>query len=757
MDPDPPDPPDPPDLPDPPDPPDCIPTHSGVCLAPDQFDRVVAALGEAYRETPNFRNQWGLDAIRAHRAYAHLETLEGEGTEPGSGVTIGFIDSGIDQQHPMFAGSSVFEEFLLGATDETVAGFSAGDFSHGTAVASVAAGRPVSASDAPQGVAWSADIAMFAIPLGSSGPVFQPISVSGLAGLDSRWGELISDVLGWRDGIDVLNLSIGFQGIADNYSEHDLRSSIGAVIDAMAQRGASDRTIFVWAAGNSHGLACDTSTSNPHCVNGTMDAASVDVLAGLAARIPELRGHTIAVVALQRDASGTEIAGFSNRCGIAADYCIAAPGADVRYAYFGEAGRRTASGRGTSFAAPMVSGGLALMTQLFRDQLSSAELVERLLVTADNTGRFADRSIYGRGLMDLEAATSPVGVLDVPETGGIGGHGSPLRATTVRPGAPFGDGFGQSFSGREVVALDDLGAPFWFDLGSFAIAEGASPLSTRLRDFMAPSAGLNHASSSGTGIRLGDFEARFHDLTDVLRLGFVEAPRGVERGHLGLAGRSLALSATDRRAWSGTAFTTGGEFGQEVVSGASVSLRTPASPLGLRAGWLEERESLLGSSASGAFGALASDAVFAGLRFDGDFGEWGMSANAEIGTVSSAVRGGVITAISPLTTTAFSLHANRAFDDGESLRLTVSQPLRVERGRASLSLPSGRTKAGDVLRSSFSADIAPSGRQIDFAAQWSQTLSSGELRLGAVLTRQTGHRTSEALELTVLSGWRRRF
>ena len=717
----------------------------------------MAPLAEDYRETSNFRNQWGLDAIRAHRAYAHLETLEGEDTEPGSGVTIGFIDSGIDQQHSMFAGSSVFEEFLLGASDETVTGFAAGDFSHGTAVASVAAGRPVSAGDAPQGVAWSAEIAMFAIPLGPRRPVFQPISLDGLARQDARWAELSSDVLGWRNGIDILNLSIGFRGIIDNYSEHDLRSRLGATIDAMAQRGASDRTIFVWAAGNSHGLPCDASAGNPHCVNGTMDAASVDVLAGLAARIPELRSHTIAAVALQQGASGLEIAGFSNRCGIAADYCIAAPGADVRIAYFGDDGRRIATGRGTSFAAPMVSGGLALMQQLFRDQLSSAELVERLLVTADNSGRFADRAIYGRGVMDLEAATSPVGVLDVPETGGIAGYGNPLRTTAIQPGAAFGDGFGQSFSGWEIVALDDLGAPFWFDFASLAVAESSLPLSTRLREFMAPKSGLEHASSSGPGLQLGDFETRFRDLTDALQLGFVEAPPGVERGHLGLAGRSLALSVTDRRAWSGTAFTTGGEYGQELVSGASISLQPPASPLGLRAGWLEERESLLGSSTSGAFGALASDAVFAGIRLDGGLGEWRMSANAEIGTVSSAVRGGLITGISPLTTTAFSLHANRAFDEDGSLRLTVSQPLRVERGRASLSVPSGRTKAGEVLRSSISADVAPSGRQIDFAAQWSQPLNAGELRLGAILTRETGHRTSEALELSVLSGWHWQF
>ena len=40
---------------------------------------------------------------------------------------------------------------------------------------------------------------------------------------------------------------------------------------------------------------------------------------------------------------------------------------------------------------------------MFRDQLSSQELVERLFATADKTGLFSDSTIYGQGLVDLDA------------------------------------------------------------------------------------------------------------------------------------------------------------------------------------------------------------------------------------------------------------------------------------------------------------------------------------------------------------------
>ena len=279
------------------------------------------------------RSQWGLSSINADIAYRNIESMKGQAAEPGSGVTIGFIDSGIDKDHPAFAGKAVTEEFLEGATDEK----GQGRYSHGTGVASVAAAVRPAGPDAVPGVASGADIAMFAIPTGVGRGNYRPKSLAGLAGADGDWAKNVSDVLNWRDGtrkVDILNLSVGYSGIIDSYSEQDLRANFDAIA-AMAQ-GSGDKTIFVWAAGNAHNRTC-LPADLPQCENERVNAVSVEVLPGLAARISELRGHTLAVVAL-RPASGSnpeQIAGFSNRCGIAADYCIAAPGQSVEIAYFG--------------------------------------------------------------------------------------------------------------------------------------------------------------------------------------------------------------------------------------------------------------------------------------------------------------------------------------------------------------------------------------------------------------------------------------
>ena len=682
----------------------------------------------------------------------HVELLKGQTAKPGAGVTIGFLDTGIDTDHPMFDGKTVTEVFLDGATNET-----GDEFSHGTAVASIAAGlRAGSLASSANGVAWGADIAMFAIRAGSGSDPYVPISLTGLSSADSTWAGLINSVLNWRDGqraVDFLNLSVGYSGIIDSYSRRELRDNFGTAIAAMAQTGASDKTILIWSAGNAHGDPCDPADV-AQCENGKVNAVSVEVLPGLVRRIPELRGHSLAVAAVGEDG---KITGFSNRCGIAADYCLAAPGQGITLAYFGprevngqvtNGHRGTGTGRGTSYAAPMVAGGLAVMKQLFRDQLLNTELVTRLLTTADKSGDYADPAVYGRGKMDLGAATSPVGVLEVTLSTRTSGPGAALQTTGMRLGAAFGDGLQRSFAGREIAAFDRLGAPFWFNLGGFATAAAGPLTTTRLSDFMAPDSLAAGAGGAGGAFRMG-YSAAFGQW----RLGFSARP--AERAsHLALADRTLNLTFAAQNGLSVAAFTTEGVFGQTPTSGATFSWRPTGSPLGLRAGWLGERKTLLGGTAQGAFGSLAAGTAFVGIEAETVLGGWRLGANAESGTVSPAARGGVIDAISSLRTSTFTLHASRQLANAGIVRVSISQPLRVEHGQASLTVPAGRTKAGDVVRSLVSARLAPSGRQIDVAVHWYQPLAIGELRLGAVATHQPGHRATAGPELTLLSGWR---
>ena len=695
--------------------------------------------------------------IGADRAYAQLELEHGAGTEPGDGVTVGVIDWGLDTGHPVFAGKTVTEEFLGSAQDDDHYA------SLGTDVASVIAGRPsetfTAEETAANGVAWAADIAFFAVRAGKFRSMYSPTSFANVAG---AWPQWLRHVINWNSGgrtIDFVHLGIFYDGIIDQYDEQEIRSDFGAAIDALAQTGASEKTVFVLPGGDANGVPCDANEfeDNPElCVGGYVVASSVEVLPGLPALFPELLGHHVAVVAVGEDGN---IAYFANRCGTAAPWCLAAPGANVRFAYAEPPDiRNTDVGDNSTYAAGMVTGGLALMKQFFRGQLSNTELVARLFATANKRGIYADSAVYGQGLLDLAAATSPVGNPRVARGERVDGAGTTAAETHFVPGGALGDGLTQGLAGQNIATFDALGAPFWFSLGDFTSDSPGPSAIARLRRFMATQPDGN------TGARQPLFGGLTADVlsdgSDGLRLGFLAEPAmGVDGGHLSVAARALAVSASRPNGLGFSAFSTEGmRAGPAPASGAVLSWRPSESPLGMHGGVVAERETLLGSTASGAFGRLTTGSAFAGVDAGTRLGTWRLDAGAEIGAVNASVRDGMLTGLSPLLTSAFALRAERPLANGDSLRLSAAQPLRVESGRARLSVPTGRTTNGRVLRRPVAVDLAPTGREIEIAARWRRPLAiGGELRLGAAWIRQPGHAAAADSDLSVFAGWRSAF
>ena len=736
----------------------CVETHDQGCVTEAAYvERADEVAGE-YAGRMSFKNQWGLKAINADRAYANLELKLGPDVEPGEGVTVGVLDTGIDTSHPHFTDKTVIEQLLPDATDED-----GSEFSHGTAVASIIAGRDLSHIDFDaQGVAWGADLTVFAIPLGTAPELYDLIELSELPGTGEYFADIFNEILAWRSGsrsIDFLNLSLSVSGIIENYSEEVLREPFESLVATMAQEDSDEKVVFVWGAGNYNGDKCDIPI--PQCIDGKVEAGSPAILSALAVRFPELGENTVAVVAIRPDG---EIADFSNRCGIAADFCLAAPGEEVLVSYFGlgpdgSPGFRSIDRRrGTSYAAPMVTGGLALMKQYFRGQLSNSDLLARLLETADRTGIYADAAIYGRGLLDLGSATSPVGAAVVAMGDRVGSSGAALSSSTMQLGLAFGDGLAPVLEGQQIAAFDTLGAPFWYDVDTMVSVAARPALHDRFRDFQRLSL-LEPLGSPASAIRLPILESAYkrQGAPPALFLVRSGAPNAANANHFALAGHSVVATLPVAANLSATVLTTEGLARQEPASGAALVWREPEAPIGLRAGWMGERQTLLGSEAEGAFGDLEAHAAFAGIEADTELGPWRLGGTAEIGTVTARAQGGVLQEISPLATSAFAVHATRRNEDGSAFRVSVSQPLRVEGGRALLTLPSGRTTAGEVIRNTLAADVEPGGRQVDLALQWQQPLEIGELRLGATLSHEPGHRKDADAELILLSGWRHLF
>ncbi len=571
--------------------------------------------------------------------------------------------------------------------------------------------------------------------------------------------------------MDILNLSFATSGLIENYDAQSLRTVLGQTITSLAQAGVQEKTILVWAAGNDNERACTPGSTNCDGNNrtdingnlaGSLNASSVGIFAGLVARITELQGHSIAAVAVDE---GGNIAAFSNRCGVAEDWCIAAPGVRVRTAYFGpkdgtpgERGIGTSSG--TSLAAPMVAGGLALMKQQFRNQLSNTALVSRLFATANKEGKYANSAIYGQGMMDLGAATAPLGQPTVSLGPTVDNAGVDLGMTSLRFGGALGDGLARSLANQEIVAFDHLGAPFWFKLSSFTGVAGGPSSLIRLHELTARNTVTQRTAGGLTTFRPdragGSVE---QDLGyAMLRFGFRERPAGVDRGHFALADNAATLTLTGENGMAATFFTTSGLDQRSSRSGATLSWQPFPVPIGFRAGWLAEQGTLLGTTATGAFGQLSADALVTGIETTFHLDKWQFAAAVEIGTTHPRLQDGLIDHLSSLTTSAFAFNATRGLEDGGMVQLSLSQPLRIEDGWAAFSIPVGRTKTGEVLRSAFAADFTPSGRQLDVSAGWQHPFTDGnELRVNATWTHNPGHNVSAKPAWGLLAGWQFEF
>ena len=632
--------------------------------------------------------------INAYLAYAYLEVTGKDSVFAGDGVTIGFVDSGLDIYHPEFYGVGLDSEVYAHIDtnfDEP------GDKSHGTAVAAAAAGWNV-------GIAPGATIIMNGIRNPDGIGIFQ-------VAIEDE--EFLESVL--ADPIDILNLSFGRPATPSyNLSTFSLDDYAASLSNAenLYNSSTSSKPIIVHSAGNQ-------GYRHPSVSNYLGFSNDITFITVVATDIY------------------MNISDFSNRCGVAKDFCIAAPGKDLYLPYripffeddydFPSMTYDTISG--TSFAAPIVSGGLAVMKYMFRDNLSNEELVERLFATAKKTGQHSNQSIYGQGFMDLGAAVNPWGIPSFMST--LSFTGNDVSDTVISLSTPLGDSLSQSLASEEVAAFDSLDAPFWFDANLFTVPSSGTSIASRLHHF-------NNIN-------------RFQSLPDEWKFSLKENASSGNIGHLSLTDGSSQFTIQSPYGVSTTVYSD-----PKDKEGVSVSW-TPKNLdiLTMEVGYLNEHQSLIGSQSDGAFGSLSSETFFIGSELTKTIGGWRLTAQGEIGQVNPSVGHSLfIDDISSLTTSTFNFEATRDFIGSSVLSFSIGQPLRVENGSIDLSLPVGRTHDGTVLDKSLSASLAPSGRQLDFTTKLEFPWLKGDVALGATFSNQPKHQLSIDGEWMVFAGYR---
>ncbi len=380
--------------------------------------------------------QYGIQMVNADDVHALGGT--------GDGVRVAVVDTGINDSHPEFIGRGVTGYNFAGGSTQN---WDQDNVGHGTWVAGVI-GAALD-GQGMHGVAYDSQLYAYRIDSGGS-PGFEGVDT------DPQFAALIRQHI--DDDIDISNNSWGYVYDMDSAAADALvtdSSFQATVVDAFYDAAAAG-TVFVWSAGN----------IDPTLDFGPDDWDNPTVLGGLPYWEPGLAANWVVVMSV--DINGTE-SDFSYQCGEAWEWCVAAPGTDI---FTSDAGGGYNTVSGTSFAAPMVSGVLAiLMDQL---SISAEQALLRVKATADydglttfdgctiDTPGCADemRDVFGLGLVDALAAQQVMGSLSVPLTASAEGR------STVRMAAPAGlsDRGRAALAATEIAALDSFdGAVFRID------------------------------------------------------------------------------------------------------------------------------------------------------------------------------------------------------------------------------------------------------------------------------------------------------
>ncbi|MFN3842469.1 MAG: S8 family serine peptidase [Rehaibacterium terrae] len=302
--------------------------------------------------------------INADRAHAAGFT--------GQGVKIGILDSGADRSIPSLTQAVVWYRNYMPADQadpnrEDVRG-------HGSIMAQLAAGRR--SGEFPGGAAPGALVYAARI-----------CTDQGLCDIYDRVVPATRDMA--AEGVRIFNFSIG--GAAWRGTEPVCLPDstdpvcVTAYNNTIAPEVLATNPLYIWATGN------DGNATQP------------SVSAAFPAMFPHLRGNWLAVVGGYVEPNGTvqRLETSSSMCGVAAQWCITAPGSG-RFLP-GPGVGSSGGGVGTSLATAITTGAAAVVSSAF--PWMGGDLIQlSLLTTATDLGAPGVDEVFGWGLINLERA-----------------------------------------------------------------------------------------------------------------------------------------------------------------------------------------------------------------------------------------------------------------------------------------------------------------------------------------------------------------
>ncbi len=598
------------------------------------------------------------------------------------------------------------------------------------------------------------------------------------ADMDMQYSvNLISEAV--SAGADIVNLSIGtVNSLANTVAQFD--STMLAYPDVLEgyRSAARANKILVFAAGNySEGSIANSSMYSLAPLSNYFNGTTPDA----GGTTYNLKNLFVNVVSMNDTL--TDLAAYSARCGDTMAYCVGAPGGTDSNIYstvntsegYGYEGMM-----GTSMATPIVSGSLAVIKSAF-PHLTNQQVVQILFETASYIDPTAEQkaaatnyiagsdalgnynSIFGRGVVNLEAATNPIGLKQINLTSAASGPSVPASSSEVS--LPYSFERVKAGLPRKIVVLDKYARAFQMPTSSFVhVSKRQNKLEGRFHSFVAGNdkvvqndafqmsyserhSKLNSSMKQGSvhmlfkpSEKLG-FKAFYSENTETSGGKYFDRLLASPYGHMKEAwgaGFSMALGKHWLAEMSGQVGQNGyvDEKDLKHMDRNKMSLFQSSlvykglGPISLKtvAGVSKEQGSVLGMWGRGAFKSGNSNTAYIGagmtinltdsLTVDGMY----YYGKTQVSNQTALLK------LSNLTSDSFAVTASWHVDERRLLGLQFVSPLKIRRGVAEIDLPVARDAYQDVVyRQKAKADLQPTAREYDIGLYYADELSKAML------------------------------
>jgi hypothetical protein len=400
---------------------------------------------------------------------------------------------------------------------------------------------------------------------------------------------------------------------------------------------------------------------------------------------------------------------------------------------------------GTSFAAPHVSGAVAVLMSAFPN-LTPEQVVTLLLTTATDLGAAGVDDVYGRGLVNLDEATKPQGTTSVTSASGLtapvpsgllsSAFGDSLQAGNVA----FLDGYGRVYNAPVKTLVDDMNpadltdkfGALWQSASAFASRDDRGQAGS-IYNWSASSDNrddtLGVAASSLGYVKGGGISPLFsYQSSDTVRAGFAMNPAVYANQDVNRMQISVPVSEA-------SALRVGSAFSKNYSAEGTVPLVNDNKTMGYDleyaqriaddvdvaafTGVMREKGQVLGSLFNGAFAVEDTNTTFAGVSATYSLAPSTFLTGSYMYATSDASTQNQAFSMQDLSSdsTMLGLVSTDVASTGDAAMVSLRQPLRNRSGSGSLSSISGYTDDGGYASRTTTYDLTPSGREqtLEFA------------------------------------------